>query len=233
VKPIIGQNADLGRVGNARCVQLECAYPDAIERAGAVPLILPAATCDDLDRMLERLDGLVLIGGDDYDPALYGEPRHPTLEPMPAERQSFDLELARAALARGLPVLGICGGSQLMNLVCGGSLVQDLPSQVGSTVVHRGAGGATTLHEVTTRKGSLLELLIGPCLRVNSLHHQAIARLGTGVEAMAWAPDGVVEAIEIADHPFALGVQWHPETMTDEPPHLALFQALVRAARNR
>src|SRR5262245_42633155 len=129
VKPVIGQNADLGSAGAAHCVQLECAYPAAIARAGGVPLILPATSAADLGPLLDRLDGLVLVGGDDYDPALYGEPRHPALEPMPAARETFDLELARTALARGLPVLGVCGGSQLMNLVCGGSLVQDIASQ--------------------------------------------------------------------------------------------------------
>jgi putative glutamine amidotransferase len=250
MKPIIGQNADLRRAGAASCVQLECAYPAAITRAGGVPLILPAVTGADLDRLLEPLDGLVLVGGDDYHPALYGEAAHPALEPMPEARQSFDLELARAALARGLPVLGVCGGSQAMNLARGGSLVQDIASLVGTRVAHRladaaggdaGAGcgegecgeGGATFHEVTTRRGSLLELLVGPCLRVNSTHHQAVARLGSGVEALAWAEDGVIEAIQVVDHPFALGVQWHPEMMIDEPVQLGLFQALIRAARDR
>ncbi|MFO0982301.1 MAG: gamma-glutamyl-gamma-aminobutyrate hydrolase family protein [Planctomycetota bacterium] len=229
--PVIGLNADRKGAPSACRVELNSAYPDAIVRAGGLPLILPAEAVDDLAEMLAHVDAVVLVGGDDYHSELYGEPPHPTLAPMPIERQRFDLELARLVLERGIPALGICGGSQLLNLVRGGSLIQDLPAEVGTSVEHRSDRGWDTWHEVRVARGSALEKITGATLTVNSWHHQAVKQLGHGVEAVAWAADGVIEGITIADQAFCLGVQWHPEELRHDPGHRDLFQALVTAAR--
>ncbi|GIW73022.1 MAG: peptidase C26 [Planctomycetota bacterium] len=214
---------------------LRDAYYEAVWAAGGLPLLLPplgeqprAARA-----LLERVRALLVPGGDDYHPALWGESIvHPSCTLVTARRQAADLALLAAALARGLPLLAICAGMQALNVVRGGSVIQDLAALAPSAQPHRApAGEAGLRHPVLIEADSLLGRLgLPPRLEVNSCHHQACGRLGSGLRAVARAPDGVVEAIEDPRLPFALGVQWHPEKLLDEPAHRALFEGLCAAA---
>jgi putative glutamine amidotransferase len=176
--------------------------------------------------LLRPLAGVCLSGGPDIDPAAYDAERHPELGPVEPDMDAFELAVARHADAAGLPILGICRGCQTLNVARGGSLHQHLPD-------HRQAkpGWAVT-HDVAVEAGSLLAQAVGAeAIRVNSFHHQAVERLGEGLRAVAWAPDGTVEGIEGANGRFVLGVQWHAETLDEvEQPQARLFGALVEAA---
>jgi putative glutamine amidotransferase len=193
-------------------------YLLAIERAGGLPVVLPPVV-DDVEVMLDRLDAVCLSGGPDLDPAAYDAPdRHAELGPTEPSLDAFELALARAALERGTPLLGICRGAQALNVACGGTLHQHIPG-------HRQSDpGATATHEVEILAGTRLAGVLGPgALAVNSFHHQAVDRLGHGLRISARAADGTVEAIEGLG--FVLGVQWHAETLPDG----RLFEALVGA----
>jgi putative glutamine amidotransferase len=194
-------------------------YLQAIERAGAVPVVLPPCVSD-LEALVSRLDGVCLSGGPDLDPEAYGSrERHAELGPTEPSLDAFELALARSALERGMPLLGICRGAQALNVACGGTLHQHLPG-------HRQSDpGCTTSHEVEVLPRTRLAGLIGAgAYAVNSFHHQAVDRLGDGLLVSARASDGTVEAIEGPG--FALGVQWHAETLADG----RLFKALVGAS---
>jgi putative glutamine amidotransferase len=202
-------------------------YLRAIERAGGMPVVLPPL--GDADALLDRLDGICLSGGPDLDPAAYGAPdRHSELGPTEPTLDAFELELARAAHRRGLPLLGVCRGAQALNVACGGTLHQHLPG-------HRQAeAGIVPTHAVDVAAGTRLASLVGAgTLAVNSFHHQAVNELGRGLVISARASDGTVEAIEAPGRSFLLGVQWHAETLAGVPEHLALFTALVDAAAGR
>ncbi len=194
-------------------------YLQAIERAGAVPVVLPPCVSD-MESLIARLDGVCLSGGPDLDPEAYGaRDRHAELGPTEPSLDAFELELARAALERGMPLLGICRGAQALNVACGGTLHQHLPG-------HRQSDpGCTATHEVEVLPRTRLAGLLGAGRHaVNSFHHQAVDRLGPGLRVSARAADGTVEAIEGAG--FAIGVQWHAETLADG----RLFEALVTAS---
>jgi putative glutamine amidotransferase len=182
---------------------------------------------------LEGLAGLLLSGGDDVAPELYGQEPHPKLEVVDRARDEFELALARAAVARGMPVLGICRGAQVMGVALGGELIQDIPSQVGGAQTHRSASKqAPARHEVRIAEGSLLSRIVGArSMVVNSYHHQGAARFGNGLRPVAWSSDGVVEAVELVGHAFVLGVQWHPERMWRRAPRQRrIFSTFVAAA---
>jgi putative glutamine amidotransferase len=205
-------------------------YASAVQAAGAFALLLPP---DDLvgeepDRLLDKIDALVLPGGSDLDPASYGAARHPETSGSRPERDRFELALTRCAIERELPLLGICRGMQVMNVALGGTLVQHLPDLVGHTE-HRHTPGAFGDHEVTLEPGSLAARATGAeRLAVKSHHHQGIADLGDGLRASGWSvPDGIVEAAELEHRPFALGVLWHPE----EDQRSRVVASLVEAAR--
>jgi putative glutamine amidotransferase len=214
--------------------QLPRAYPDAVLAAGGLPLLLPQGDAAATGAWLALCDGLVIAGGAfDIAPERYGEARRPGLGPMKEARTEFEWALCEAALAAGIPLLGVCGGMQLVNVVRGGTLHQDLPAELGLSHEQAPPKDAPS-HEVEIVPGTLLAGLVGPePLRANSTHHQAVNRPGSGVLVSARARDGVVEAIELPDHPFALGVQWHPEAVVrHEPRHAALYRGLVAAARD-
>ncbi len=206
------------------------AYAAAVERAGGLPLLLPYRVDPSLiPAYLDRLDGLLLSGGDDLDPALYGShPYHPDTSPIDPPRQAFELALIAEVERRRLPVLGVCLGSQVMNVHRGGSLHQFLPDvDRPAALEHRSLGG-TPRHAVAVDTGSQLGRAIGRRdLSANTYHKQAVARLGRGLRVIATAPDGVVEAFEDPSFPLFAAVQWHPERLTGEPEHLAPFKLLV------
>lgn len=207
-------------------------YVRALHAAGARPVPLPFVTDErQAAALLERLDGILFTGSDDLDPRLWNEAQHPSTVLIHPARATTELLFARAALAARLPVLGICGGMQTLNVACGGSLHQHLPDLPG-TLAHQDATYATR-HEVTAQAGSRVAELLGPRFAVNTSHHQAVHALGRGLVATAHSPDGVIEACELREAPFVLGVQWHPERMVGEGSQLKLFEALVSAASNK
>lgn len=210
-------------------------YPQALLGAGAMPVHLLPVPEDEVPALLDHVDGLLLCGGPDIDPATYGEEPHPSVERAPEERERFDLALAREAMRRQMPVLGICLGAQELNVARGGSLVQDLPTELGTGGTHRQTeipAFRRGVHEVTAVPGTRIAALYGEAtFRVNSAHHQACDVLGQGLRLAARAPDGVVEAFDDPDYPFLVGVQFHPEAQTDPPgQHEPLFRAFVEAA---
>lgn len=209
-------------------------YLRSIEAAGGLPLILPPGLSEaTLHIWLDRIDGLVLMGGPDLDPAHYGEERHPVCgDPVP-ELDAADVYLARWALERQVPTLAICRGAQVLAVAAGGSLYQDIATALPNALAHSQTEQRfQTVHTVQVQPGSRLHQLMGTeAPAVNSVHHQAVKNLPGRFRALAHAPDGVLEAYEDPAHPFCLAVQWHPEYLTaTRPEHAALFAALVTAA---
>jgi putative glutamine amidotransferase len=205
------------------------AYCDPVHAAGGLPLIAPAFTDPaSIAEALDAVTGVLLIGGPDYHPDAYGGHGQPAEQLMHRRRHDADLMLAREMRRRRLPVLGICGGHQLLVISGGGALVQDIPSEWPGATRHAECEDG---HAVRIHPGSRLHALVGPQLSVNSYHHQAAqpARCG-GLTASAWAADGVIEAAEDPAHPFCIGVQWHPERLAGTTASQALFSGLVRAA---
>lgn len=201
------------------------AYVHAVERAGGRPLLVPPLE-DTIEETLDVLDALVLSGGADVDPQTYGAAHHPETRGTQPARDRAELALLEAGLARELPVLAICRGMQLLNVLHGGTLHQHLPDLVGHTG-HRETHGVFSSHDVHLRPGSKLATLLGEHVDARSSHHQGLERLGRGVEAVGWAEDGSIEAIEAPAARFAVGVLWHPEAADDT----SLFEALVSEAR--
>lgn len=200
-------------------------YVRSVAAAGGRPLAIPPLD-DGVEETLDTLDALVLSGGSDLDPELYGAEPHPATSGVRPERDRAELALLREALERDLPLLAICRGSQLLNVVHGGDLVQHVPEVVGHDG-HKETPGVFSEHEIETAPTSRLRELLGGRTLVKSHHHQAYGRLGRGLVEAAWAEDGTLEAIEDPSRRFAVGVQWHPE----EGGGAALFRALVEEAR--
>jgi putative glutamine amidotransferase len=231
-RPRIGLTLDAD--GARERYELKASYVDAVLAAGGLPILLPHAK-DAAAAYLALLDGLVVTGGAfDVPPELYGEARREVCGPTRPERSAFERDLLEAALAARLPVLGVCGGMQLLNVVRGGTLHQDLAADAGLPGHEQPAPKDLPSHDVAVAPGTLLADLVGAGpLPVNSTHHQAVRDPGQGVLVSARAPDGVVEAIELPDLPFALGVQWHPEAvLRHEERHAGIYRGLVRAARD-
>ena len=215
-----------------RELALGLAYPRSVERAGALPVVLPPMDLEHIEKLLDRLDGVMISGGPDLHPSAYGEEEHPALGPTERDLDAFELTLVRAADARGMPILGICRGEQVLNVARGGTLIQDLPSTVGEEIDHRQeVAGRIPTHQVVLESGTRLEGVMGRLEHdVNSFHHQAVERLGEHLRAVAWAPDGVIEGIEATDRDFVLGVQWHAESLSEREDQFGLFGAFVAAA---
>lgn len=218
-------------VGGERSeTRLSQRYVQAVERAGGAPFVVAYGELGGQAELLERADGLVFSGGDDFDTARLGlGPTHPAAKPVPGLKQDFDLALARRALAAGLPTLGICYGMQLLALGTGGRLFQHLPDDRPGHASHSGG----VRHAVRLAPASKLRALTGVArLEVISRHHQAVATVGPDWRVSGTDDEDLIEAIERVDHPFALGVQWHPE-LADDPPQARIFAGLVEAGRRR
>ena len=217
-------------------VRTNAAYVRALEAAGLVPIVLPPLDAANAARALDAVSGLVLTGGEDVAPQRYGEAPHRALGTINEARDAFELALIGAARARGLPTLAICRGIQVLNVALGGTLVQDIPSQCPSALPHAPPGSrAARVHEVHVAPATrLADALNARCVRVNSVHHQAIARVALGLRVTARAPDGIIEAAEWeGDDWWAVGVQWHPEELidTDEEWDRALFAEFAAMVR--
>jgi gamma-glutamyl-gamma-aminobutyrate hydrolase PuuD len=228
-RPVIGitsyaQEASFG-VWNAPTALVPLDYVDHVERAGGRPVLIPPSE-EGVEETLDALDGLVFSGGADLDPAAYGADVHPATDVPQSKRDAGELALLRAALDRDLPMLAICRGSELLNVVRGGDLVQHLPDVVGDDK-HKETPGTFSEHGVRIDPGSRLGRLVGEHSPVKSHHHQGFGRVGEGLVETAWAEDGTLEGIEDPTRRFALGVLWHPEAGEDA----ALFEALVEEAR--
>ncbi len=231
-RPRIGLTLDLDDAANE--YRLARAYADAVLAAGGLPVPLPYGSA--AGAYLARCEGIVVTGGAfDIAPERYGERRREGCGPDRPARTEFETTLCDAALAGRIPLLGICNGMQLLNVVRGGTLYQDLRADLGVGTHEQAPPRETPAHAVEVVADSLLGRLVGKApLQVNSTHHQAVREPGTGVLVCGRAPDGVVEAIELPDLPFALGVQWHPERLAAaDPRHLALFRGLVQAAEDQ
>jgi putative glutamine amidotransferase len=211
-------------------------YVESIRRAGAEAVELTLA--DPPDAVVGRVDGVLLTGGGDIDPALYGAPAHLNFIAAEPGRDTFEIALVRAALAADLPVLAICRGMQVLNVAFGGDLVQDIPTEVNGALHHDVREPRYALaHEVWVTASSRLAALMkddledGESCQVNSRHHQAVRHVGDGLEVVATAPDGVIEAVERPTARFCLGVQWHPENFWRTGEFRPLFEGFVEAAR--
>lgn len=236
-RPVIGmstylQQAQTG-VWDVQASFLPQVYFEGVTRAGGIAVLLPPqpVDADIADRVLDRIDGLVITGGPDVDPALYGQQSHPATNQPATARDAWEFALLEAALRRGIPVLGVCRGAQVLNTALGGTLHQHLPDVIGHTHHQLGNAqfGTSAVHTVP---GTLLAGLIGETSDAQCYHHQAIDRLGDGLVVSARDTDGVIEAVELdpalPGDAFVLGVQWHPEETLDD---LRLFAAVVEAAR--
>ncbi len=211
-------------------------YVEAIRRAGGEPVeVIPGG--EKPEHILARVDGLMLTGGGDVDPELYGEAPNSTFQAAEAGRDQFEIELSRAAMKSGIPLLAICRGMQVLNVAMGGTLIQDVPSQVPGALEHAVPEPRFHIaHEVWISKGSTLSTLLadhmedGETCHVNSRHHQSVKVAAKGFEVTATSPDGVIEAMEMPGAPFCVAVQWHPENFWRTGEFRELFEGLVQAA---
>jgi putative glutamine amidotransferase len=239
VAPLIGITTSVTVGQTPERAYVNGTYIRAVQAAGGIPLLLtPHFTPAVQTALWQRLDGLVLTGGGDIDPARFGEARHPAVDDVSPARDELELGLTRRAIADDVPLFAICRGMQVLNVAFGGTLVQDIPSEWPNALVHtQKAPRHEATHPVKVMgEGTRLGRVLGsPEVAVNSMHHQAIKRLGEGLREVAWAPDGVIEGVEMpGDERFVLGVQWHPEELAGhDQAARKLFDAVVDAARHR
>lgn len=238
-KPIIGLNVDVD-VTKPEQVRVARAYYEAVEKAGGIAVLIPPSKPASMRRILDRLDGVLLIGGRDYNPELYGGEQDETVALLHPDRVKFDLALAKEAIKRNLPVLGICGGLQLINIALGGSLIIDIPKHLASLancavrpdIKHRAnEGEPRATHPATVVRDSKLFPIYGSVIaQTVSSHHQAALKLARWLKATAHAEDGIIEAVEHLRKRFVVGVQWHPER--DFEGNRRLFKAFVTACKS-
>lgn len=230
MKPIIGVTMTMSKGQYA----INEAYVKSIIQAGGIPLMIPLGVEKDALEIIDKIDGLLLTGGVDVHPHFFNEEPHPRLGDVMLERDQVELKLSEAALERKIPIFGICRGIQLLNVVVGGTLYQDMPSQYeGTLILHQQkAKRREVCHYIDIKKGSLLAEIVGKeKLAVNSFHHQALKDVPEIFTITAQSSDGIIEAIEMKDYPFCLAVQWHPEEMAiaNEEYSLRLFSAFIDA----
>lgn len=237
--PIIGVTS--GRIpGKAQPINIQLSekYTEAVQRAGGIPLILPSTLDDTAIRdLFDRLDGFLLTGGGDIDPILFNGSPHPNVYGIDNARDLFEIELVRLAVQNNVPFMGICRGVQVINVALGGTLFTDINAQLPDSERHDyfpNIPRDKIAHVVSIQKGSQLSQLVGGIkLSVNSLHHQGLDNIPPRLLPVAHASDGLVEAVELRDHKFGLGVQWHPEWLVESSGNQALFEGLVQAAAQK
>ena len=234
--PVIGVTTTQGDDANKRpYVKLPQAYVRAVLAAGGSPLLVPAGLQGgQLEAVFDVIDGLLLSGGGDIAPSAFGADGDSHAQYVDEARDALEFSLLLKAIEAGKPFLGICRGLQVINVTLGGSLFTDIPSQRPGGVVHRQEKSAlpgAIAHKVSVEPESRLAGILGnDDLSVNSRHHQCIKELASGLKASAFAPDGVIEAVELEEHPFGVAVQWHPENLIADERNLNLFRAFVRAS---
>lgn len=231
-RPIIGITT-YARDENGR-FSLPAAYIDAIRRAGGIPVLLPHGE-PYLAELLERLDGVILSGGGDVNPELYQGTPHEAIYMVNAERDSSEIELTKNIVDMQLPMLNICRGVQVLNVALGGSLIEHLPDEVGEEITHRASPPSAVRHGVEIEPGSQLARILEQTeVTAASWHHQAIRQVAPGLQVVARAADGIIEAVEMPGHPWLIGVQWHPEMTADQDAiQQRLFDDLVQVAAKR
>lgn len=233
MKPVIAVTCDYDHT--SRNSKIHEDYYRAVSIFGGLPILLPGNNIEDVSSILGLIDGILLIGGDDVDPSFYGEIPHIKLGDINPYRDEFEMELTRCAVDMGMPVLGICRGAQIMNVAMGGSLYQDIESQLENTPIkHRQKAPHWygTHHVILDRESNLYDIVGQEDVKVNSFHHQSVKDIAPGFSAIGHAADGVIEAIELVDHPFVIGLQWHPERMIDRYDHAQLiFEKFIKSAK--
>jgi len=229
--PLIGVNCQYqsdARYPVRDQIRLYTPYYQALLSAGALPVVVPIV--DDpgaLTEYLNRLDGFLFTGGEDIPPRAYGQQKHPATVEVHPRRFATDRLLAELVLQREIPVLAICMGMQLINVVYGGTLIQDIQTDIRHAPIDQ---GNDSHHSIVLEKENLLHQIASATeIEVNSAHHQAVEKLAPGLQVLARAPDGIVEAVQMTDREFFLGVQWHPERIVQRPEQLRLFEAFVSA----
>ncbi len=235
MKPLIGITTNQSTNANGHpTVTLMQAYIHAIMQAGGVPVLIPSMIhADGWDALYDRLDGILFSGGGDIAIEHFAGEPHPRVYGVDPERDSIELKLIHASAADGKPFLGICRGCQLVNVGLGGTLYTHLADQLPGALDHAYPGHlrTTLVHQVKIEEGTRVAEILGePIVRVNSLHHQGVKDLAPSLRPAAYAPDGLIEAVELPDHPFGIAVQWHPEWLTDQEPTRNLFRKFVEAA---
>jgi len=235
MKPIIGITTyQSTNIHGQPTVILMQSYIDAVMQAGGVPVLIPSMIAEDgWDALYSRLDGILFSGGGDIALEHFSGDPHPRIDDVEPERDSVELKMLNAAASDGKPMLGICRGCQVMNVAFGGTLYTHIPDQLPNALDHAYPGNKRTVlvHEVKLEEGThIAEVMREPIVKVNSLHHQGLKDIAPSLRVTGRAPDGLVEAVELPDHPFAIAVQWHPEWLTDQQVTRNLFNKFVEAA---
>jgi len=237
MQPVIGITTFKGEDPDGLpIVMLIEAYVYTVLEAGGVPVLIPSMLAEGgWDALYERLDGVLFSGGGDIAPEYYSGQNHARVAGVDPQRDTVEFSLLRAVIDDGKPFLGICRGIQVVNVGLGGTLYEHLGEQFQSEIDHSYPSNMRThlVHEVKIEEGSRIADVVGePILKVNSLHHQGVRDIAPALHATGFAPDGLVEVVELPDHPFGLAVQWHPEWLTNQRATANLFKAFVDAARN-
>lgn len=235
--PLIGITSNLipPREGLFGTVQVGESYIQSVIQAGGLPVVIPVGlSSEDVQLLFSRLDGILLTGGSDIDPRRFNGAPHPRVYDVDTRRDSLEIRLVQLAAEKGKPFLGICRGIQVINVALGGSLFTDIADQFPHPLKHDlfpNIPRSYLAHPISVAADShLSQVLGGEAFEVNSLHHQGLDRLATPLRAVAYAPDHLVEGVELPGHPFALGVQWHPEWLQEHAPQRKLFLEFIKAA---
>jgi putative glutamine amidotransferase len=235
MKPLIGITTNQSaNVYGQPTIMLMQSYVNAVIQAGGVPVLIPSLIADDgWDAAYSRLDGILFSGGGDIALDFFAGEPHPRIDGVDLERDSIELKFIQSAASDGKPFLGICRGCQALNVALGGTLYTHIPDQLPNALDHDYPGNKRTVlvHEVKIEEGTRTAEIYGePIIQVNSLHHQGLKDIGTALRVAGRSPDGLIEAVELPDHPFGLAVQWHPEWLTDQASTRKLFRKFVEAA---
>ena len=238
MKPLIGITTNQSKnLHGQPTIMLMQSYVDAVRQAGGVPVLVPSLIAEDgWEAVYSRLDGILFSGGGDIGLEYFPGAPHPRIDEVDLARDSIELKMVKAAASDGKPFLGICRGCQVMNVALGGNLYTHIPDQLPHALDHSYPGNMRTslVHEVKIEEGTRFAEIFGePIIKVNSLHHQGLKDIAPSLRVAGHAPDGLVEAIELPDHPFGLAVQWHPEWMTDQASTRNLFRKFIQATQPR